>query len=113
MTDTTDSKPKLGIVNSTDTEAQTSAESTKVEESASKLSPEEEGIQQLRKFRNLKLYLDQMIGKQWLLMYRREEDGIPVFVPNDYLTPEDQVFFGELAKHLVFSMMGMVGEGDI
>lgn len=67
---------------------------------------------QLMHFRNLKMYLNKMVGKQWLLMYRREEDGSPVYVPNEYLSAEDQVFLSELSKNIVFNMMSFMGEGD-
>jgi hypothetical protein len=69
-------------------------------------------VEQLMHFRNLKMYLNKMVGKQWLLMYRREEDGSPVYVPNEYLTAEDQVFLSELSKNIVFNMMSFMGEGD-
>ena len=69
-------------------------------------------VKQLMHFRNLKMYLNKMIGKQWLLMYRREDDGAPVYVPNEYLTAEDQVFLSELSKNIVFNMMSFMGEGD-
>jgi hypothetical protein len=99
MTDETQKPHKLGLA-SID------------EQLANEENTKDEKVTQLMQFRNIRLYLDKMIGKQWLLMYRREDDGAPVYVPNEYLLPEDQVFLAELAKHLTFSMMGIVSEDD-
>lgn len=105
-------KPKFGLVEAPTDASEAVPPQEEVIQPKKEVGGEDESVKQLRQFRNLKLYLDQMIGKQWLLLYRREDDGVPVYVPNDYLNPEDQVFLAELAKHLTFSMMGMVGEED-
>jgi len=69
-------------------------------------------VKQLMHFRNLKVYLNKMVGRQWLLLYMREEDGVPIFVPNEHLNPESQVFLSELAKNIIFQMISFRGYED-
>lgn len=100
-----DNKPKLGLVTNSTEEVEQPAK----EQEENKTPPE---VKQLMHFRNIKMYLNQMIGEQWLLLYRRQEDGSPVFIPNEHLTAEDQVFLAELAKHVVFNMMSFMGDEE-
>jgi len=69
-------------------------------------------VKQLQHFRNIKLYLDKMIGNEWLLLYIRKEDGVPVYVPNQNLGIKDQVFLSRLAENVAFQMIALEGELD-
>ena len=75
-------------------------------------SEQDDDVKQLMHFRNLKVYLNKMVGRQWLLLYMREEDGTPIYVPNEHLNPESQVFLSELAKHIIFQMISFRGYDD-
>ena len=83
------------------------------EEEAFSQLESKEPIQQLQFFRNLKLYLDKMIGKEWLLMYVREEDGVPVYVPNMNLSIKDQVFLSRLAENIAFQMVSLEPKDEL
>ncbi len=68
-------------------------------------------VHQLAPFRSLKLYLDNMLGNEWVLAYKDKENGGYVYVPNENLSPTDQVFMGELIKQVIFNSV-MFEESD-
>lgn len=70
-----------------------------------------QSVHQLKHFRNLKLTLNKMVGEQWLLLYR-DPNGTPIFVPNENLDAEDQIFLAELAKHVIFQMISLRGQDE-
>lgn len=67
---------------------------------------EVEAPTQLNKFRNVRTYLESVIGKQWLLAYINEKGQI-VYFPNEELAANDTVFLAEFIKTMTFSQ-GMV-----
>lgn len=113
--ETNNENVKQGRFKVVDTNEQPSTEQVKSEEQTSEQSEEskiDDPIQHMRFFRNLKLYLNKMIGKEWLLLYRSDDGGNPIFVPNEHLNIEDQVFLAELAKRVAFDMVSMRGMDD-
>lgn len=74
--------------------------------------PEEETAPtQLNKFRNVRTYLESMIGKQWLLAYINEKGQI-VYFPNEALAANDTVFLAEFIKTMTFAQGMMVQPAD-
>lgn len=69
-------------------------------------------IEELMHYRNVKLYLDKMVGKQWMLLFMREDDGAPVYVPNENLLITDHVFLAELSKNIAFQTMYIDSDGE-
>jgi hypothetical protein len=58
-------------------------------------------VKQLNEFRNLRLTLNNLVGKEWLLVYM-DDEGQPTYVPNVNLPAEDTVFLAEMVKHIIF-----------
>lgn len=73
---------------------------------------EEEAPTPLNRFRNVREYLNNNIGKQWLLAYLNDKGQI-IYFPNTELAASDTVFLAEFIKTMTFAQGMMVEPTEI
>lgn len=65
-----------------------------------------EEVTDINKYGNLKQLVERITGKNYVLAYIREEDGVPCIVPSEEMTPMEMVYLGELMKQIAMSGVG-------
>lgn len=71
----------------------------------------EDNTTPINKFKNIKLYLNNTVGKRWVFAYINEDDEI-VYFRNTDTNPSDTVFLAEFIKTMVFSGSMVVDEEE-
>lgn len=67
---------------------------------------EDESVVEFNKYGNLRQLVERITGKNYVLAYIREEDGVPCIVPSEEMTPMEMVYLGELMKQIAMSGVG-------
>lgn len=56
---------------------------------------QKEEVTDVNKYGNLKQLVERITGKNYVLAYIREEDGVPCIVPSEEMTPMEMVYLSE------------------